>query len=295
MKKEHEKKVYKIVLDLIHKRKRIKPNHVRFPDEEERNKEAVDVLAEYAGGRIVIEHTVIESYIGQRDDYSRIIKLLKPLEKTLENELPKPGHYSLTINVGATKGAKNTDSIRNNLIVWIKATAPLLKIGSPRTAPDHYRQEKPQGVPFEVTLYRFEGNNGKFFIMLNCPKDVETQKKARLEIAFKRKCPKLAKAKQDKDISILLLEMNDISLGNIASVAQDVQDILPKQSNIPDEIYLIRTELEKWEVWVLKEGDNLFEDVMEAGPHYYDHTKVFYEADKSCAGGQSEQRQDIDI
>jgi hypothetical protein len=270
MKKEHQNKVCKIALDLIEKRKGIKLGQVSFPDEQEHNEQAVDTLSEYDGGRIVMEHTTIESYIEQIEDNVRIWRLLKPLEKILENKLSKPGHYDLVVDVGATKGAKNTESINNNLIYWIKTTAPLLKIGSPRTAPDHYRKEKPKGVPFEVSLYRWEGNGGKFFIMLNCPEDVEAQRKERIKVAFESKCPKLAKTKQDGDISVLLLELDDISLGNPMSVAQDVQEILPKQKYIPDEIYLIRTELEKWEVFVLKEGNTLFQDVMEAGPYYYD-------------------------
>jgi hypothetical protein len=47
-------------------------------------------------------------------------------------------------------------------------------------------------------------------------------------------------------------------------------ETLPSRNDAPDEIYLVRTELEKWEVWILKEGDTLFQNVIELGPYYLD-------------------------
>lgn len=187
MKKEYEKRVCKAVIEIIKKRKNLLVDKIEYPDEKERNKQAVDVLLKCSSREIVLEHTRIESYPQQIKDWSQIRKLLKPLEEMLTGKLPAPGHYELSVDVGATKGAKHTKVIQKALIKWIKEKAPLLQPGSPDVAPDHYKREKPDGVPFEVTLYRWPGNNGKFWIMEDAPADLAEKKRERIREALEEK------------------------------------------------------------------------------------------------------------
>ncbi len=265
MKDKHEKKVCKCVIDFMGKRKKINFHSIIFPDEHERNKPSVDVFAEYDNGNILMEHTIIESYPEQREDFARIRKLLKPLETILEKELS--GNYELGLDVGSTKGAKNTKEIQEALVAWIKEIAPQLKEGSPDTAPYHFKEAKPDNVPFKVALYRWPGEKGKLRLFLNCPPDLDDKRTKRIKSAFESKCPKLISAKTDDDVTVLLLELNDLSLGNYISVATSVQDVLNKRSENPDEIYFIRTELDDWWIWVLKEGNKVFRYVEESGPY----------------------------
>ena len=77
-------------------------------------------------------------------------------------------------------------------------------------------------------------------------------------------------AKGNDKTSILLFELNDISLGSHIPVGQILHEELSACNDPPDDIYLIRTELEPWVVWVLKEGAHLFRDVLQPGPYYLD-------------------------
>jgi len=279
MKKEHEKRVCHAALDFIVKRKKIVVEKVEYPDEKERRKQAVDVLVKSSSGEIVLEHTRIESYTKQIEDWSQIWKLLKPFEAKLEGKLPTPGYYNLSVDVKATKGAKSTKRIQKALIKWIREKAPLLQLGCPEVAPAHCIIETPDGVPFQVTLCRWPGNNGKFSISEHTPDNLEEMRKERIKEALNEKCPKLLKAKEGYRNSLLLLELNDISLGNYKDVGKTVKEELRFRNDSPDDIYLVRTELRQWRLWILKEGSLIFRDVNEAGPYYLD--SVCYE---SCFG-----------
>lgn len=268
MKKDYEKRVCKAVIDIIEKRKNVLVEKIEYPDEQERNEQAVDMLLKCSSGEMVLEHTRIESYPYQIDDWSQIRKLLKPLQTMLDAKLPAPGNYVLSVDVGATKGAKRTEVIQKALIKWIKEKAPLLQLGSPDVAPDHYKREKPDGVPFEVTLYRWPGNDGKFLIIEDAPADLAEKKRERIREALEEKCPKLWRARGNKRVSILVLELDDISLGNHIWVGKALEQELAHRNDAPDEIYLIQTELDDWVVWVLKEGPLLFRNVKDPGPHY---------------------------
>ncbi|NQT01721.1 MAG: hypothetical protein HQ580_06850 [Planctomycetes bacterium] len=271
MQKGYEKRVCKAVISIIEKRKNILIYKIEYPDEKERNKQAVDILIKSSSVEMVLEHTRIESYPQQIEDWNHIRKLLKPLKEVFIGKLPTPGHYELSVDVGAVKGAKQTQIIQQALIKWIKKKAPLLKLGSPDVAPNHYKREKPDGVPFEVTLYRWPGNDGKFWITENAPLDLAEKKRERIREALEEKCPKLWRAKENKRISILVFELDDISLGNHIWVGKSLEQELVHRNDAPDEIYLIRTELTKWVVWVLKEGNTVFREVINPGPYYIDY------------------------
>jgi hypothetical protein len=271
MQKEYEKRVCKAVIEIIEKRKNILVDKIEYPDEKERNKQAVDMLIKSSSVEMVLEHTRIESYPQQIEDWNHIRQLLNPLKEVFIDKLPTPGHYELAVDVGAVKGAKQTQIIQQALIKWIKEKAPFLKLGSPDVAPYHYKREKPDGVPFEVTLYRWPGNDGKFWIIENAPSDLEEKNTERIREALKEKCPKLLRAKGNRRISILVFELDDISLGNQIWVGKALEQELVHRNDAPDEIYLIRTELTDWEVWVLKEGDTIFRKVTNPGPYYIDH------------------------
>ena len=144
----------------------------------------------------------------------------------------------------------------------------MLRLGSPDVAPDHYKREKPDGVPFKVTLYRWSGNDGKFWITEDAPEDLAEKKRERIREALEEKCPKLWRARGNNRTSILVLELDDISLGNHVSVGQALSQEPVHRSDAPDEIYLVRTERDEWVVWVLKEGVSLFRDVADPGPYY---------------------------
>jgi hypothetical protein len=267
MKTKHEKAVCKIIADFIANRKNQVIRRTDYPDEKERNTPAVDMLIECSGVEIVLEHTKIESYSEQIADGCRIKKLLGPIKSKLEGQLPLPGHYVLSTAIGAVKGAKQSKLIRERIIEWIEEKAPLLKIGSPDVAPEHYIREKPTGVPFEVTLCRWPGRDGKFSLGLFAPEALEDMREKRISKALEEKCPKLCKAKGSNRISILLLESDDISLANPFLISRALVKEIASRPDVPDEIYLVETEIKPWLVSVLKEVATLFSYGNNLGPY----------------------------
>jgi hypothetical protein len=268
MKKEHEKKVCRVVAHMMCERNHIEIRGISYPDEEERTKKAVDVLIETSGQEIVLEHTQIESYYNQIQDCVRINDILLPVCEKLSEALPTPGHYEICINSGAANGIKNTQEIQSLIIKWAKEVAGSLEIGSPRTAPRHCIRKKPLDVPFEVTLYRWPDSDGKVYRKLYAPKELEQKREERIKQAFIDKCPKLQKAKGQNRLSILVLELNDISLGNHIYVSNVMYHEIHNRSDLSDYIYLVRTELNEWSVWILKEDEKLFQEIENHGPFY---------------------------
>jgi len=265
-KRSHEKQVCKVVASFITKLKNLTIDEIISPEEEEHNEQAVDALIKCSSIEIVLEHTRIESYPAQIADKYMVKNLLKPLEGKLTGQLPTPGHYELSIAVGAVKGAKDTERIQKALIAWIQEKAPLLELPIHKPSDKHYVREKPRGVPFEVALHRFERRDGRFSIVLVAPAELETKRRQRIKIALEKKCPKLSKAKGETRTSVLLLELDDICLGDPIQTAKAVTEEL-SQNDVPDEIYLVETEAKLWVVWVLKDGKALFSDLEDWGPY----------------------------
>lgn len=269
-KSDHRKRVCLEVIHLMGERKRELFSGLGWPDEKERAKKAVDVNFSGEGSKYVMEHTQIESFPKQIADGVRIMQLLYPLEKSLSDCLPGPGHYQLSVVFGAIEGSMDYDKIRSILEKWIREKVLTLEIGSPVTAPRHCLRETPPGLPFEVSLYRWPGRDGVFRIYCFVPEKINERRRERIKIALEDKCPKLKFAKINADAkSILVFESNDIALGNYVDIATAVIEEISKRSDdIPDEIYLVETEIDPWVIWVLKEGQIQFPNVINPGPRY---------------------------
>lgn len=275
--RKHEREVCLIVAQLLAQRKAGVLDDLEWLEDRERQKKVVELRAKIGPLTIVLEHTRIESFPEQITDDHRFMDFLGPLESKLNGRLPTPGYYQLCVAPGALKGIKNIKKIQNAIEAWILMEAPKLELGSPLTAPRHMVKGRPTGVPFEIGLYRWEGTghfHGQLRLARYSPEDIETGRKQRIRIALESKCPKLKKAKEDGYISILVLESNDIALANSAAIGTAVVEELKKRENdIPDVICLMETEIEPWAGWVLKDGQQLFPDVSNAGPYYIDsHT-----------------------
>lgn len=268
--RQHEQDVCNAVLRLMSHRKKGTVVLQERPEEIERKRKAVELQFKIEGTEYVLEHTRIESFPEQILDDRQWWELLEPLEKTLNGQMPTPGHYWLGAAVRAVKGARNPEVIRSRLLSWIKEQASRLEIGSPGTSPRHLVRASLEGVPFEVTLYRWPGLDGRFMLVRSSPKDLEELRKKRIRAAFDAKCPKLSEAKGRDRVSVLVLESNDLALANSAVIGEAAAEELSlRNEEVPDEVYLVETELEQqWVVWVLKEGALQFPHVPGDGPHY---------------------------
>ena len=86
----------------------------------------------------------------------------------------------------------------------------------------HLLKAQPPGVPFEVTLVRFNGALPPpgFFILKHVTRGSEESRARRIERACEKKLPKLATWKRsDNARTVLVLEDNDVQLTNQSNVA----------------------------------------------------------------------------
>ena len=90
------------------------------------------------------------------------------------------------------------------------------------------------------------------------PEEVEALRVARLQTALDRKCPKLWRCKEDGARTVLVLEDNDISLSNYVIIGDALAGILKERPNLPDEIYLVETAINRWHVRVMKYDEAYF-------------------------------------
>src|SRR2546430_4394724 len=108
------------------------------PDELSRRDRAVDLLGRDPEGRprLVLEHTLVESFLDQRSKQIAAIAMFKPLERQLSGQMPAPGHHNLALKPGTVLGLKReVRRIREWVAEWIRATAPSLAIGGARGGP----------------------------------------------------------------------------------------------------------------------------------------------------------------
>jgi predicted nucleotidyltransferase len=232
------------------------------PERRERRRKAVELILRGASAEFALEHTRLESFIAQIEDDHQFMDLLSPLPEMIGETLPVPGRYVLVVQPRAVKGARQANKIREALAGWVRDTASVLEVGSPGTSPRHYRRERPPGVPFEVSLYRWPGRGGRLRIARSVPEELEGKRLQRVRAALDAKLPKLRSEKEGGRVTILVLESDDLPLANLDLIAQALQKAIREYGdNAPDEIYLVETEQEPWIAWVIKYGPAFYPDV----------------------------------
>ena len=257
-----ELNVIKEVLEFLSKTINVGYKIIECPDESKRNQPACDVLARIGIRNVAVEHTSIDSVPHQRRDDKRFMALLGPLKNEIADRLPTPGHYQLVIPINAISTRTNWVDIRLRIGEWCLKVAPDLKIGNPSTAatPRHFIRETPQGVPFEVTLYRWPGRDRQFKIARVCPADLANQRKEVIYQALVSRGAKVARYGNGGFRTILILESNDIALANVSDIGQSFTNTMEgvDSTKLPDEVYLIETEEEPHYFHCLKFGGEVF-------------------------------------
>lgn len=238
---------------------------IDYPDKRERNLPACDALAIIGSKKVAIEHTSVDSVPQQRRDSARFMKVLGPLDLDLKNKLPTPGSYWLSVHMNAIPALKRKewDGIRNRIHEWCLKVANSLEIGSPYSAPKHFVRAMPEGVPFEVTLYRWPGEDGRFLITRLAPNDLEDQRKDAISQTISSRGSKVSDYRIVGYRTILVLESNDIALANASLIGQafiraakDLNSMI-----MPDEVYLVETEMKPYYVHCLKFGESCFPNI----------------------------------
>lgn len=240
----------------------------------EPQREAVELVAESASALFVFEHTRIESFPEQIADGKAFTDLMEPLETSLAALLPT-GTYELIIATGAASELRRPefDAVRAAIARWAAERGRVLALGpDDDDAPDSpwIISETPRGVPFEVTLQRRPPDDQvTIFVARFSPAERDHQRRARINTAVERKCPKLAEAKREFGAtSVLILESNDIALANRHVISATVIEAIQSRPDVPDIILHVQTDRGlAWQLWVLKDDERIYPEVEDAGPH----------------------------
>ena len=245
------------------------------PDQRDRRRPAVEMVAQSAAERFVIEHTRVESFPLQISDGKQFFVLMDPLERALPPLLP-PGTYELIIVVGSAGSVPRNqlDAVRAAIGAWVVTTATRVQLGPDDDDVDKEKPwsitETPPAVPFEVTLQRRPPDTPtQVFAARFSPADLETERRTRIRVAVARKCPKLLEAKQQHGAtSVLILESDDIALANRHVTSEAIIDALRDRTDIPDVVLLVETDRGvQWELWLVKDGHIMYPAIEEPGPY----------------------------
>jgi len=76
----------------------------------------------------------------------------------------------------------------------------------------------------------------------------------RVREALERKSPKLADQKAQGRVAVLAPESNDIGLGNAHDIGEAFRQAASGRDDLPDIVFLVKTEVGTWYVWPLKEA-----------------------------------------
>lgn len=233
---EHDKHVCAAVLLHIERIEGLKYSKVSFPDHENRNSSAVDVLAQNGVFNLTVEHTLVESFPDQVLDGVQFVQLVGPLEQELDGRLPE-GDFRLAVMIRAVAGALQGPEIRRALRSWIIENAPLLSLGQP---PTNVIRARPPGVPFDIMLSRYKGNRNRLSISRSAPDNLDDLRAERVRTALDKKLPKLALARDGNTRSVLVMESNDM-LNSAQDLARALSETVRPDDEIPDLIYVVET------------------------------------------------------
>ncbi len=204
-------------------------------DDAERNKPAVEALAvdESTGKRLAIEHTLLQPFVGEKEDSHRFLTVIGDLEKDDSLKVPR---YMVTINlrVGAIPKGVNWIEVNKTLDGWIRDNVAKLDDDRSNHTIRHGDLE------IQITISKMtlpHSEKGILIFRRGVPPDSLPDV---MRTAFKKKLPKLVGTPADK--RILLFEQNSLLHGN-GEIHEAAKRLAPEFDDLKqvDEIWLIGT------------------------------------------------------
>ena len=236
--------------------------------ETERVGPPVDFRLRLGAREYAIEHTQTEAMRGLIRAAEGYKQLIEPIIAEVSGTLPGAAVYALHFPIDTHLGVKRADlaRMRRDLIAWIRAKAQCLyernrdRLGREHTSPRHLDsvEAKPPGFPYPVRLcIRVARSVSKRGALRPTRlgldnEELEACLADRLREALRRKCPKLQRCKEDGARTVLVLESDDIAHTNHLLVGECLAALLSERTDLPDEIYLVETEVKSWTVRCMK-------------------------------------------
>lgn len=256
----HETETCEGIIQHLEQRQRMRRSDVRVRDRggETSADARVEMTFRLGAQLYALEHTGIEPFDGFMAHQNRAPSLFLPLQAAAATALAAmlaDGvviEMHLPIDAFTNRNMPEVREIQAALLTWISATAPTLP---PRRYADYrgtFVTAQPAGVPFQVSLVRFDGIAGMQgrFQLKHLTRGAEAPRVERIARACEKKFPKLARWKQsDIARTVLVFEDNDVQLTNVSIVAEVFLPIATARADAPDETYMVSTCTSPWYAW----------------------------------------------
>jgi hypothetical protein len=184
----------------------------RWPDNENRDSADIDAIA----GAFAIEHSSIDTLPNQRRDSDWFMRAAGGLEQELPSR--PPFRLRITLEYDAITKGQDWTAIREALRSWITNGAPRLEDGR------HVLDGIP-GVPLRLHITKVSDRRPGVFLARFEPGDDTLLDRIREQ--FDRKGKKLAKYHVAGNITVLLVENDDIALMNELKVLNALRKAYP--------------------------------------------------------------------
>jgi hypothetical protein len=250
----NEAKACDAIIRHIEARSKAPRSNLRLHDRHPQHDRRIELTFEIGSNLYAMEHTGIEPF----SDFMRMNqdsdRLFGPVERSVSSALSPNEILEVHIPLGALTDLPNRDleRIQDAMIRHIIAVAPSVPVRSYADYIGDVKPVIPQGVPFPVTVYRFDslGLPPRCKIVHRAPPNREALRAERLRLTCEKKFPKLAAWKAANNArTILVLEDNDIQLTNTQTVADAFLPIAMARADRPDETYMLMTCAEPWYAW----------------------------------------------
>lgn len=213
-----------------------------WPDEVEHSKKAVEAIAlDESGTRLAIEHTLIQPFVGEREDAQPFLNAIAPLEH--DPSLTFRDYYLyLSIPVGAIPKGVDWQEAGRKVAEWLRQNSASLPPGYT----EHIVPNLPFVLRISINKVHHPGMHGKVYVARNIPPD-SLQEVVRN--ALSDKLPKLAATPANR--RFLILEKADI-VHFYNRIGEAVRILEPHFADLEriDEIWVADTVAWEREGWI---------------------------------------------
>lgn len=190
---------------------------------EDKERNAVEVVATKGHGETVaLEHTLIEKFVGEKDDNQSLMCAFARIDKNPDLVLPQRD-LEVVIEVGALQKGYDWNAIGEELLVWLKANHEAAPYGNSKHIARLGGKSKKEPLSLTISLHcrKTPGIEGSCLLLRDSvPQTLDKV----IEKALKNKIPKLLRTEADKHI--LLLERDQVSNGS-GKIDLELQKQLP--------------------------------------------------------------------
>ncbi|HEX8622003.1 MAG TPA: hypothetical protein VF718_08525 [Allosphingosinicella sp.] len=207
-----------------------------------------------------IEHTLIEPFEAAIQTGKHFVELTNAIVEDLDGTMPGAGTYRLYFPENPTDGRhrRTHAALRAKIVAWVRDAAAELAAAAPERGPrpfhfDRSLETEIDGLPLRLQRYADWSEDGHHdgrlfhYRLLAGDGDVESRRLPRIERALDDKFPKLKACAELGDLTVLILEWNDIVLSNEIAIAEALETALAMRNFCPDYIFIAGTCIdEEW-------------------------------------------------